>query len=97
MKIEAVGRKRDIQIAKLKGYNVLQYGAMYTNLPMEKSDTCRTRKYWSTSRNDAWELWDELPVNWKHIVMYEWGLVDFDSDKFAPAVSNCWITWRLNE
>ena len=58
---------------------------------------------WSTDRNDAWELWEELPapkryyfhVNDKHEISYQNNMeikwVYFLGDSFPDAVSKAWI------
>ena len=73
MKIAPVGRKRDLQIGKFKGWT----------------------EDWSTNRNQVWELWDELPPVHKHEALIRWELkYGYDPEKFAPVVSEFWITWK---
>jgi len=49
MNIPSAGRKRDKLIALMK------------NMRSEVECAGHTIPCWSTDRNDAWELWDELP------------------------------------
>lgn len=59
---------------------------------------------WSTSRNDAWELWDELPypkvyqqysVNEHRIIIKINNILcTFNGTSFALAVSKAWIEWK---
>ena len=56
---------------------------------------------WSTSHNDAWELWDELPVPKEYFVdknktvisIYDLNLA-VRGDSFPDAVSKVWIEWK---
>lgn len=67
---------------------------------------CLTRtKEWSTSHNDAWELWDELqgrkvyavnPAGDIHQICYEINAIDYLTVgiTFADVVSKAWIEWK---
>ena len=75
-----------------------------------KTDYSRARphtgiKHWSTNRNDAWELWDELPNeylqytedNGKYSISFYWkGNNRIVGKDFADCVSSAWITWKGN-
>lgn len=87
-RMKPVGRKRDLQIGKYKGFT----------------------EDWSTNRNKAWELWDELDEKCFQIffsksdkgycldVLFrskiEGGHIQSHGKDFADCVSQAWITWK---
>jgi hypothetical protein len=93
------GRERDIEIAKLKGLSGQKH-------PIKV-------KKWSTSRNDAWELWDELPKPKYYRELSDLeietgstdftcvitfdGKVFFQGTSFADCVSQVWIEYMENK
>ena len=65
MKIQPVGSLRDLQIAQIK-------------FPEESADAIRdiaSTNRWSTNRTN-WELWDELDMNFTHIIFRKNGLLN---------------------
>jgi hypothetical protein len=84
------GRERDIEIAKLKGLSGQKHPIKVKN--------------WSTNRNDAWELWDELRNEFSHCMHYSIesnvdyieiaGMDTIKGKDFADCVSQAWIKWK---
>jgi hypothetical protein len=63
-------------------------------------------KNWSTNRNDAWELWDEMKENLRQVELiyapanficvlysYEWKSIYFDGKDEADAISGAYIKY----
>ncbi len=96
--MKPVGREKDIEIAHLKRPFRYKEGDYFLD--------GKPLLHWSTNRNDAWELWDELPPikeyrqnGGYHEVMFLCGkdaLTNhiFKGKDFADCVSQAWITWK---
>ena len=99
--IKPVGRGRDIQIAKAKGFDsYIDKDIACTTLRKSNGKQCIRIQPWSTNRNDAWELWDELPkakfyeercegsyvITLKNIVVV--------GKDFVDCVSKAWLAWK---
>ena len=105
-------RARDKEIAELKGlkpYKAFHDDYVYNHMIHDEYESYEVPKYiphWSTDRNDAWELWDELPdeksyfqnMDYHRIeirkVTYSMNLSIFEGTSFADAVSKAWIEWK---
>lgn len=100
------GRDRDKQIANMKGLSIGCDRHKWDRIIPISCNICgmgyKERlliKRWSTSWNDAKELWDELP--WKELVKLllnmatEIGTYDVNHKvDFPNAVSQAWIKWK---
>lgn len=107
------GRERDIEIAKLKRL-IVHYCAWglgiwecYDEIDEDGSSGFMSKlPEWSTDRNAAWELFDELPAPMfkeypkgdDRICQLRIGsnLIVYGKD-FADCVSQVWIIWKENE
>lgn len=49
---------------------------------------------YSTDRNAAWELFDELPIEFKMRIVAKWSEYKYQSGQFANIVSDVWIPWK---
>lgn len=96
--MKPAGRERDFYIGKLKGIVV---GFYEEDIDIDNTSVLE----WSTSWNDAKELWDELPKTKEYEegkdgenVLYfrnKQGLVIKVSGKdFPDAISQAWIKWK---
>lgn len=114
--MKPAGKERDIEIEKLKGYSkevpAPDSWACNSKIALEREDgdllcpLCLTKSY-STSWNDAKELWDELPFdkryfenqNEDHEITYAVKILgEFIYGKdFPDAVSQAWIKWKERE
>lgn len=110
--MKLVGRERDYQISELKGYKP-GYGnlaGIRRHCHFKPSSGSDPLPRWSTNRNDAWELWDELKRNlnkvnytyYKHQTLEEITILivpgkkslTFYGKDFADCVSQAWIAWK---
>ena len=105
--MKPVGLERNIEIAKLKG-NVRQHPRFCIPIIIPKGEKVHDEaprnwkpvSEWSTNRNDAWELWDELPkarfyeerCDGSYVVIIK-DIVTIGKD-FADCVSQAWIKWK---
>ena len=99
MEIKPVGRERDIQIAKLKGYEVgffpsEEYEKDFFHWYADEEGNRTEILFYSTNRNDVWELFGELHSSKRQIVIDKWKEVNYDMNQFAPIVSDVWIIWK---
>lgn len=86
------GRKRDKLIASLR------------NMQSELDCAGHSIPYWSTNRNDAWELWDELPRDKTyqerfniHFIVIHLNRLEFialSGISFSDVVSQAWLEWK---
>ncbi|KKN06050.1 hypothetical protein LCGC14_1081280 [marine sediment metagenome] len=107
--MKPAGRERDKQIAKLKGICYHEWKAVDDYYPNGvrsgfhwKCKYCRKEKYkksieiqksWSTSWNDAKELWDELPKKEKVNLLIRMAIRLANDNKFdfPDSASEAWI------
>ena len=103
--MKPAGRERDKQVGILKGFKVThpEWHGIY---PHEAKNI----KEWSTNRNTAWELWDELKNKFHkatymetsygqghHIYLTdccEFNIKIKEGKDFADCVSQAWIQWK---
>lgn len=103
--IPEVGKERDKIIANMKGLKwntTIILSDHFTDYPHNPS--------WSTSRNEAWELWDEMKaatpilnyqifdsnhvVNNAHSIDNQTMTISEEGNSFADVVSKAWIRWK---
>ncbi len=97
MNIPPAGRERDKLIAEMKNIEVKCF-APHKVLLLKSGDPLM---HWSTSRSDAWSLWDELPepkdygINTfgEHLIAWTQDTIQktISGTSFADAVSKAWI------
>lgn len=112
--MKPAGRERNIEVAMLKNINTgignCQRHKWNRMVPvscnvcgMDYKDMLSIKR-WSTDRNAAGELWDELPLKKEYTEYEGYGgetvcLVEicygrFYGKDFADCVSQAWITWK---
>ena len=98
--LELKGRDRDKLIALKKGYEVCLCSDCKSDPNKQLISKGLRRlfplKHWSTDRNDAWELFKELPYAVRKEVISAWAKWGFNIDYFADAVSKAWLRWFYN-
>ena len=119
--MKPVGIERDLVIGSMKGYVISKRFYKEENrcriycgkliLQLDVSGGYKKHKWfqlprYSTDRNDAWELWDELPTGKaiKERVDGTYRLYFYDPDAyevliaagkdFADCVSQAWLNWK---
>jgi hypothetical protein len=113
--MKPAGRERDIEIAKLKGWKpyyaegIFLDGIRVVDVRGTKQIIDAKTISWSTDRNAAWELWDEIKVDKFYQEAFMDGkiigcvvMLQIDGEfscygqgkDFADCVSQAWITWK---
>lgn len=114
--MKPAGRERDIEIAELRDYKIgsTSQGSVITSKGIisktgeaiwgRKNGWPITCKHWSTNRDHAWELWDDMTKDGSylkyeqenddlHYVSFKGGNKISGKD-FADCVSQAWLIWK---